>query len=109
MKRTYPEFELLTPTGPCRTPETVRLPESDLLSVSSISTTPACSYKSHVDPNHYLGEMNIKDGNHSNAIPLQIRSDGNLAGKGIYLSFQYNWDIVEDDLGAAVLIPSRKD
>lgn len=37
------------------------------------------------------------------------RGDGDLAGKGFYLnSEEVNWEIVRDNLGAMVLLPTRK-
>jgi len=42
------------------------------------------------------------------AIRLPIRSDGEFAGKAIYLSSNYDWILGRDDLGLIILIPLIK-
>ena len=39
---------------------------------------------------------------------LQVRSDGNLAWKGFYLGRNINWEIVKDNFGQMVLVPTKK-
>ena len=39
---------------------------------------------------------------------LQVRSDGNLAWKGFYLDRYLNWEIVKDNFGEMVLVPTKK-
>lgn len=43
------------------------------------------------------------------AIQFDIRSRGNLTNKGFYLTSDYNWEIIRDDLGENVLVPKLKD
>jgi hypothetical protein len=39
---------------------------------------------------------------------ISIRSAGEFAGKGFYLSDDYNWFIVKDSSGYLVLVPTKK-
>jgi len=39
---------------------------------------------------------------------LQIRFGGEYANKGFYLSKNYKWQLVEDEDGALVLLPTKK-
>ena len=40
---------------------------------------------------------------------MQIRSNGEYAYKGFYLSLFYNWSIVEDSEHLQVLVPTKKE
>jgi len=40
--------------------------------------------------------------------PFEVRVGGNLDGLGFYLSNDYNWSIVADEMGRPVLIKQRK-
>jgi len=39
---------------------------------------------------------------------LIIRSEGNFKGKGYYLGRDYDWQVIEDDMGELVLLKLRK-
>jgi len=39
---------------------------------------------------------------------IQVRSGGNLSHKGFYLSDKFNWELVVDNKGQLVLLPTKK-
>lgn len=39
---------------------------------------------------------------------IQVRRDGKLANRGFFLHDNYNWQIVEDDQGYMILVPTKK-
>jgi len=39
---------------------------------------------------------------------LSIRVDGNFAWKGFFLDKSYKWEIVTDDKGALILLPTKR-
>jgi len=48
-----------------------------------------------------------RDGDVSNSL-IAVKSGGNYKNKGFYLNSNYNWEIVKDNVGYNVLIPTRK-
>ena len=50
---------------------------------------------------------NMLNGIKSQSSYIQIRNHGCFAGKGVYLSKSYNWEIKVDDDGIKVLVPTK--
>ena len=39
---------------------------------------------------------------------LQDRADGDYCGRAIWLSNKYNWELVQEDFGYKILVPTKK-
>ena len=50
-----------------------------------------------------------RDAGFNDYLFFQIRGAGIFGGKSFYLNKSYNWDIITDNEGEKVLLPTRKD
>lgn len=93
MKKDYPVFELLKPIARQRNPKKITLPANELLSVAGLNNS------GHAQVAKVDGCANV----------IEVRSGGNLENHGFYLNDEdYNWDLVRDNEGVLVLLPTRK-